>query len=94
MCPKKLSEIKSPKRGVVKVGGKKIEFNLIIQQINQSHLYWGVSEVHKDLVKGKVTRFRTLKLLEKGSKDGKLDMVSENGTYYFGPKLNQPQPPQ
>jgi len=93
MCPKKLSEMKTPNRTMNKVGGKKIEFSTIIQTINQGDLYYSCSEVHKDLVKGKIGRFRTLKLLNLSYQQRKIDRVYDEGKFQYGPASNLPALP-
>jgi hypothetical protein len=83
---KELKELQEKgKLGVKKVGGKKIEFGPIVQKIVSSGLGWSVKEVHTQLVKGKVTRFRTMKLLNAQCTDKvkKLDRFLENGTFYY-----------
>jgi hypothetical protein len=83
--PKSLTELKNAKRNVKKVGGKKIDFKTIIQQIQASGQYWSVTEVHTKLVQKKVGRFRTMKLLNGACTTKKLERLYEKGTFYYGP---------
>jgi len=85
MCPIKISELKNPQHVANRVGGKKIEFETVIHKIVASKLYWSVSEVHEQLVMKKVSRMRTLNLLNKASKDSKLDRLYDDSKYFYGP---------
>ncbi len=86
MCPKSINDLKTAQRNVKKVGGKKIEFGPIVQAIVESKMYFSVAEVHENpkLVNNKVTRFRTMKLLNKAVDEGKLTRLLDNNTFYYG----------
>jgi len=83
--PKSLSELANAKRNVKKVGGRKIDFKVVVQKIIESGQYWSVSEVHTQLVQKKVGRFRTMKLLNGACTTKKLERLYEQGKFYYGP---------
>ena len=85
--PKTLKELAKAKRNVKKVGGKKIDFKVIVQKIIESGQYWTVSEVHKQLVQSKIGRFRTMKLLNGACTTKKLERLYEQGKFYYGPRI-------
>lgn len=87
--PKSLQELKNAKRDVKRAGGKKIEFSAIIQLIQKSGEYWTVTEVHKQLVKQKIGRFRTMKLLNGACATKKLERLYDNGRFYYGAPVTQ-----
>jgi len=84
--PKSLKELAHAKRNVKKVGGKKIEFAPIVQKILESGLYFTVSEVHTstNLVDKKVSRFRTMKLLNRAVAGRRLTRLYQDGKFYYG----------
>jgi len=98
---KELKELREKgKLGVKKAGGKKIDFQPILAKIIQSGLGWSVKEVHENLVKNKVTRFRTMKLLNAQCEKKRLERFLENGAFYYinytkvhPQKLTQVAPP-
>lgn len=88
--PKKLEELKNAKRNVKRAGGKKIEFKPIVQKIVESKMYYTVQEVWIGLVQKKVSRFRTMKLLNgQCIKGGQLERLYENGRFYYGPQVQE-----
>ena len=84
--PKKLSELKNAQRGVKRAGGKKIDFLPIAQRIIESGLYYSVTEVWKsaNMVNKKVTRFRTMKLLNKCVQARRMTRLLEKGVFFYG----------
>ena len=93
---KELKELQEKgKLGVKKVGGKKIDFAPVVQRIISSGQGWSVKEVHTQLVKNKVTRFRTMKLLNAQCTKKNLERFLENGTFYYTSyQLAHPKAPQ
>jgi peptide methionine sulfoxide reductase MsrA len=87
--PKSLQELANAKRNVKKVGGKKIDFKVVVQKIIESGQYWTVSEVHQQLVQKKVGRFRTMKLLNAACTTKKLERLYDNGKFYYGPRIEK-----
>jgi peptide methionine sulfoxide reductase MsrA len=87
--PKSLQELANAKRNVKKVGGKKIDFKVVVQRIIESGQYWTVSEVHQQLVQKKVGRFRTMKLLNGACAAKKLERLYDNGKFYYGPVIQK-----
>lgn len=87
--PKSLQELANAKRNVKKVGGKKIDFKVVVQKIIESGQYWTVSEVHQQLVQKKVGRFRTMKLLNGACTARKLERLYDNGKFYYGPVIQK-----
>ena len=71
------------KLNVKRAGGKKIDFVPIVQKIIQSPQGWTVKDVHEKLVKGKVTRMRTMKLLNAQCIKGNLTRVLLQGSFYY-----------
>ena len=84
--PKKLSELKNAKRNVKRAGGKKIDFKPIAQAIIESGLYYTVTEVwtNANMVNKKVSRFRTMKLLNNAVKGRRMTRLYEHGKFFYG----------
>ena len=82
--PKNLSQLQNAKRNVKRAGGKKIDFKPIAQQIIKSSQYYTVSEVWKDLVQKKVSRFRTMKLLNAQVAGHRMTRLWMDGKFYYG----------
>ena len=86
--PKQLTDMVEYRKYEKRRAGKKIEFGPIVQQIVKSGQFWGVTEVHQNLVKEQVTRFRTLNLLKAATNSGQLGIVEDEGRLRFAdPKL-------
>jgi len=75
--------VEKGKLGVKRAGGKKIDFVPVTQKIIASGQGWSTKDVHENLVHGKVTRMRTMKLLNAQCIKGNLERVLENGTFYY-----------
>lgn len=86
MTPLKLEQLKDSIVNPKRKGGKKVDFAPIVQQIIQSGQYYSVREVHvrKDMVNQQVSRFRTMKLLQRYVLARKLQCFDLKGTYYYG----------
>ena len=82
--PVNLEELKDAIRDYKKVAGKKIEWQPIVQQIVQSKQFWTVKEVHEQLIKKQIGRFRTMKLLNGSCTVKKLEKLYQNGRFYYG----------
>ena len=84
--PKKLAELKDAKRNVKKAAGKKIDFAPVAQKIIASGMYFTVKEVHEsaELVNRKVSRFRTMKLLNAAVAGHRMTRLYDNGKFYYG----------
>jgi len=84
--PKTLKELENAKRNVKRAAGQKIQFAPIAQKIITSGQYYTVSEVWKspDLVNKKVSRFRTMKLLNYQVLGRKMTRLYEGGKFYYG----------
>jgi len=82
--PKSLTQLKNAKRNVKRAGGKKVDFKPIAQKIIQSGEYYTVSEVWKNLVQKKVSRFRTMKLLNAQVRGHKMTRLWMDGRFYYG----------
>jgi len=75
--------VEKGKLNVKRAGGKKIDFVPITQKIIASAQGWSVKEVHEKLVKGKVTRMRTMKLLNAQCIKGNLTRVLLGGSFFY-----------
>lgn len=82
--PFNLNELKNGTVNPKRKGGKKIDFKPITKKIIASGQYWSVKEVHEQFVQKKVTRFRTMKLLNREVKGLRLMKIDRKGTYYYG----------
>lgn len=82
--PKTLKQLANAKRNVKRAGGKKIDFAPIAKAIIESGQYYTVTEVWTDLVKKKVSRFRTMKLLNNQVKGKRMIRLYDNGKFYYG----------
>jgi hypothetical protein len=89
--PKTLEQLANAKRGVKRAGGQKVKFAPIVAQIVSSKLYYTVTEVWKgqNMVNKRVSRFRTMKLLNKAVAARRLMKLYENGMFHYG----VPKPP-
>jgi len=81
--PKTLAQLKDAKTPV-KRKTRKIDFKPIVQQIVQSGQFWSIHEVHTQLVKEQVSRFRVYKLLLIASAGKRLQVLEYKGKFYFG----------
>lgn len=75
--------VEKGKLNVKRAGGKKIDFIPVVQKIIASGQGWTVKEVHEKLVKNKVTRMRTMKLLNAQAIKGNLTRVLLGGSFYY-----------
>lgn len=82
--PKSLEEIVNMERGVKKAGGQKIKFGPIVTKIIKSKQLWTVQEVFEKLVKKRVTRFRTKKLLDTATKRMDFDRYYDGKRFWYG----------
>lgn len=83
--PKTLAQLKGCTLNPKRKGGKKIDFEPITQKIIESGKFWSVKEVHEQMVQKKVSRFRTMKLLQRKVAGKRLRCFDLKGTYYYGP---------
>jgi len=83
--PKPIAELKDAKTPTKRKGGRKIQFAPIVAQIVQSGQFWSVKEVHEQLVKEQVSRFRTMRLLQTAVAGKRLRVLEDGGKYYYGP---------
>ncbi len=84
--PKSLKELSSGKVGIKRAGGQKIKFAPIVKRIIASGQYYTVSEVWKSpqMVNKVVSRFRTMKLLNKQVAGRRLMKIFDNGRFHYG----------
>jgi len=84
--PKNLNELKDAKRNVKKAAGKKIDFAPVATKIIQSGVYYTVKEVFEaaDMVNKRVSRFRTMKLLNTQVKGRRMTRLYMDGKFYYG----------
>lgn len=82
--PKTLAQLSHAKRNVKRAGGKKIDFKPIAKQIIASGNYYTVTEVWTDLVHKKVSRFRTMKLLNAQVAGHRMTRLWMDGRFYYG----------
>ncbi|KXH76262.1 MAG: hypothetical protein AM326_03110 [Candidatus Thorarchaeota archaeon SMTZ-45] len=82
--PKSLTELQNCTINPKRKGGKKIDFAPIVKSIIESGKFWSVSEVHTKMVQKKVSRFRTMKLLQRAVTGRRLQCRDLKGTYYYG----------
>ena len=75
--------VEKGKLNVKRAGGKKIDFVPIVQKIIASGQGWSVKDVHEKLVKNKVTRMRTMKLLNAQCIKNNLERVLLGGSFYY-----------
>jgi len=75
--------VEKGKLGVKRAGGKKVDFVPIVQKIIASGQGWSVKDVHEKLVNGKVTRMRTMKLLNAQCIKNNLERVLVQGAFYY-----------
>lgn len=84
--PKNLNQLSKGKANVKKAGGKKIDFTPIAKRIIDSGQYFTVKEVHegKTMVNKVVSRFRTMKLLNKQVEGRRMMRILDNGKFHYG----------
>ena len=84
--PKTLKQLAGAQRNVKRAGGKKIDFKPIAKAIIESGLYYSVTDVWKGkkMVNKRVTRFRTMRLLNNVVAGKRMTRLLLKGTFYYG----------
>lgn len=82
--PKNLTQLSNGKANVKRAGGKIIDFAPIAKAIIESGQYYTVSEVWKQMVHKKVSRFRTYKLLNAQVKGRRMMRILDKGQFHYG----------